>query len=193
MRMLDLFSGLGGASAAMLKRGWDVVTVDVDPAFGCTYTADLTSWQPPAELAGCHLVWASPPCTEFSRSFLPWLRGKFPPPSLDLVRAAVRIIEEVDPVWWVIENVRGASSWLKPLLGQPVQVGQAFLWGRFPELGRVKVKPHKQRLSSTRRAERSAIPYPISEALARACETNLLALCEAGPGRAVAPRQEVLQ
>lgn len=41
LRMLDLFAGLGGASAAMCERGWDVVTVDADPAFGCTHTANL--------------------------------------------------------------------------------------------------------------------------------------------------------
>lgn len=170
MLMLDLFAGLGGASAAMKGRGWDVVTVDADPAFGCTHTADLTSWHYRGPTP--HLVWASPPCTEFSRSFLPWLRGKYPPPSLDLVKAAIRIIDEIDPTWWVIENVRGAIKWLKPLLGPPIQVGQAMLWGRFPPLGKVTVKPHKERLSSKRRAERSAIPYPISEA--KACEANLL-------------------
>lgn len=175
MRMLDLFAGLGVASAAMRARGWDVVTVDADPSFGCTHTADLMTWVPPAELVGVDLVWASPPCTEFSRSFLPWLRGKFPPPSLDLVRASIRIIEQVQPMWWVIENVRGASSWIKPILGQPRQVGQAFLWGQFPDLGRVRVKAHKEKLSSTRRAERSMIPYPISLALARACESTLFA------------------
>ena len=170
--MLDLFAGLGGASAAMVSRGWDVVTVDVDPAFGCTHTADLTTWSHTGPTP--HLVWASPPCTEFSRDHLPWLRGRYPPPSLDLVRSAIRIIGEVDPEWWVIENVRGAIRWFRPLLGPPIQVGQAFLWGRFPSLGRVKVTPHKQRLSSTRRAERSKIPYPISLALAKACEGNLM-------------------
>lgn len=179
MRMLDLFAGLGGASAAMRDRGWDVVTVDADERFGCTHAADLTTWVPPAELVGTtELVWASPPCTEFSRDHLPWLRGKFPPPSLDLMFAARRIIETVRPVWWVVENVRGAVRHFAPHLGQCRQVGQAFLWGFFPDLGRVKVKAHKERLSSTRRAERSMIPYPISLALARACESSLLTVME---------------
>lgn len=175
MLMLDLFAGLGGASAAMRDRGWDVVTVDADPSFGCTVTADLAAWSwdgPRPEL-----VWASPPCLEFSRAHLPWLRGKYPAPSLALVEAAVRIVRECDPVWWVIENVRGAVRWFRPLLGACVcQVGQAFLWGRFPDLGRVRVPAHKERLSSRRRAERSAIPYPISLALALACESSLFAL-----------------
>ena len=175
LRMLDLFSGLGGASRAMRDRGWDVLTVDVEPAFGCTWTADLTTWVydgPPVDL-----VWASPPCTEFSRDHLPWLKGKYPPPSLDLAKAARRIISEVQPVWWVIENVCGAVRHLTPLLGrEPTKVGQAFLWGDFPDLGPVRVKPHKERLSSNRRAERACIPYEISLALAKACEGSILAL-----------------
>lgn len=177
MRMLDLFAGLGGASAAMIARGWDVVTVDVQPAFGCTHTADLREWSydgPPV-----HLVWASPPCQEFSRHGMPWLRKRNPPPpSMDLLNAALRIIHECDPVWWVVENVRGAIAFFRPVLGDPVQVGAAMLWGRFPDLGQVRVKPHKERLSSTQRAERSRIPYEISEALAVACENNLLALID---------------
>lgn len=169
--MLDLFSGLGGASAAMKDRGWDVVTVDVEPRFNCTYTADLLTWEPPADLGAFDLVWASPPCQEFSRWGMPWLRAKNPPPpSLALLEAALRVIRRCDPDWWVVENVRGASSFFRPLLGEPRMYGAAFLWGRFPDLGTVEVPPHKERLSSTRRAERSKVPYPISLAMAKACE-----------------------
>jgi site-specific DNA-cytosine methylase len=120
MRMLDLFAGLGGASAAMRDRGWEVVTVDADPAFGCTITADLLTWEPPAGLGWFDLVWASPPCQEFSRWGMPWCRAKNPPPpSLALMRAAVRVITALAPDWWVIENVRGASAFFKPELGEP--------------------------------------------------------------------------
>lgn len=108
---------------------------------------------------------------------MPWLRGKFPPPSLDLATAARRIIGEVNPVWWCVENVCGAVKWLTPLLGcEPRKYGQAFLWGTFPDLGRISVRPHKERLSSRRRAERSKIPYEISLAMARACEGTIFVL-----------------
>lgn len=179
MRMLDLFSGLGGASQAMRQRGWDVVSVDADPAFNCTITADLTSWTP-AGLGAFDLVWASPPCTEFSRDHLPWLRGKYPPPCLDLVRAALRIIAAVRPTFWVVENVRGAIRWFRPLLG-PVrqQLGPLFLWGDFPRLD-VVVKPWKQTLSSPSRAERAMVPAAVSAALAVACESSLLSQLAGG-------------
>ena len=169
--MLDLFAGLGGASSAMIGRGWSVVTVDNDSRFGCTHTADLTAWSWPG--ATPDLIWASPPCTEFSRESMPWCRtGTIP--SLVLVSAAMRIIAECQPRWWVIENVRGAVKWLKPILGEPKQThGPFFLWGSFPEF-RCRVKPFKERLSSTQRAERAKIPLVLLNALADVIENNLL-------------------
>jgi site-specific DNA-cytosine methylase len=174
MLMLDLFAGLGGASAAMKARGWEVITVDVDPRFGCTCTADLLSWRYTGRRLD--LVWASPPCTEFSRSILPWIKDK-KEPSLDLLFAARRIIGECDPTWWVIENVRGAVKWFKPHLGPVRQAfGPVFLWGDFPRLRRVIVKPFKERLSSSRRAERAKVPFALSAALAVACESSVLSI-----------------
>ena len=171
--MLDLFAGLGGASAAMRGRPdrWDVVTVDSDPRFDCTRTADLSAWSWGGPRPT--LVWASPPCTEFSRESMPWCRtGK--EPSLALVEAAIRVIGECRPDWWVIENVRGAIRWLRPLLGEPKQShGPFFLWGSFPPF-RCRVRPFKERLSSSRRAERSHVPAALSAALADAVESNLL-------------------
>ena len=41
MRVLDLFSGLGGWASAFLDRGHEVVTTDLDLAFGCTVTGDI--------------------------------------------------------------------------------------------------------------------------------------------------------
>jgi hypothetical protein len=168
MRMLDLFAGLGGASAAMVDRGWEVVTVDNEPRFGCTHTADLTHWSYSGP--SVDLVWASPPCTEFSRESMPWKRtGKAP--SLALVEAARRIVREVQPQWWVLENVRGATKYLTPLMGEPRSYGPFFLWGVFPTF-RARVRFFKERLSSTRRAERAKVPLALSRALAKACEAQ---------------------
>jgi hypothetical protein len=172
VRVLDLFAGLGGASAAMRDRGWDVVTADADPAFGCTHTADLTAWSysgPPVDL-----VWASPPCEAFSRTILPWLKKTAPVPSMALVEASVRIVAEVQPRWWAIENVRGACRWFRPTLGPVRQtVGPYFLWGRFPPFRCRLRKRKKESMSSGWRAERARIPYELSESLAKACESTL--------------------
>ena len=167
--MLDLCAGLGGASQAMLDRGWKVIRVDIEPSFKPDIVADVRHWsyRGPKPL----LIWASPPCKEFSRHFLPWLKAEREP-DMSVVLACKRIIEEVQPVFWVIENVRGAVPFFEPVLGKPAQViFPYYLWGRFPPLSvdRSRFVP-KQRFSSRDAAKRAWIPYELSYKLALACE-----------------------
>ena len=134
MRMLDLFSGLGGASRAMREAGWEVITVDNDPSFNPDICIDIRDFHFFNVLYGhVDLLWASPPCEEFSRWSMPWCRKKNPaPPSLDLLKATIRIIDEANPDYWVIENVRGAVPFFRPLLGEPIRSGSRYLWGCLP-------------------------------------------------------------
>jgi len=175
MRMLDLFSGLGGASRAMRERGWDVITVDIEPKFNPSIIADISMYHYEGARP-VDLVWASPPCTEFSKDSLPlsWACNRNNPPKPDtaLTEAAMRVIEEVKPRWWVIENVRGAVKHFRPILGPPVKrVGSRYLWGVFPDFdcppiyGKWRLPPSKDRA-----ALRSLIPRELSEALCFACE-----------------------
>lgn len=169
MLMLDLFSGFGGASAAMRSRGWDVVSVDILSSLSPTVVADLRTWS--YEGPRPDLVWASPPCAEFSRHGMPWTRKRQPaPPSLDLVNAARRIIAECSPRWWVIENVRAAGPFLRPLLGKPaLSFPPYFLWGNFPPFT-ARVRKRKERLQGWQKQERARVPMAISLGLALACE-----------------------
>jgi hypothetical protein len=162
--MLDLFCGTAGASRAFKAAGWDVVTVDNDPAHRPDVLADLAAWSwggPRPDL-----VWASPPCQEFSRTAMPWTRAKHPPePSMALVEAALRIVRECRPRYWVLENVRGAVPYLAPLLGPPRVVAGPFrLWGYFPPF-RCAVAPFKERLGSRDVVKRAAVPARLSAAL----------------------------
>ena len=172
MLMLDLFSGLGGASQAMKDRGWHVVRVDNDPSLRPDIVADIREWS--WDGLRPDLIWASPPCEEFSREFMPWRRtGE--EPDLSLVLAAKHIIDECQPRFWVIENVKGAVRWLNSILGPPrLVIGPYFLWGFFPDIGDVDTSefPRKERMSSRCRRERAKIPYSLSQAFALACETQ---------------------
>lgn len=170
--MLDLFCGYKGASEAMRRRGWNVVTVDVMESFSPTYCIDVREFSWPttcADIAQPDLVWASPPCQEFSRQTMPWTRSRNPsPPDLSLVESAQRIIGEIRPRWWVIENVRGAI----PYLGKPVKkIGAYCLWGEFPDFDATTSK-RKESLPSWKKQERARVPYSISLALALACEAK---------------------
>ena len=52
MRLLELFSGTGSVGAAFKARGWDVVSVDLDPAGGPTIVADINTWEGVSKMGG---------------------------------------------------------------------------------------------------------------------------------------------
>jgi hypothetical protein len=168
--MLDLCAGLQGASKIMRAHGWQVVTLDYDPSFGCDITADVRTWQyigPRPDL-----IWASPPCDEFSREFMPWSRtGKNP--DMSIVLACKQIINQANPRYWIIENTQGAIRWFIPYLGRyRCNIGPFFLWGHFPPLGRVDISTwrKKESYSSSAPAERAKIPESLSRAVMAAIE-----------------------
>lgn len=167
MIMLDLCCGLKGASQPFRSAGWEVVTVDNDERFAPTCHVDLRLWSfwgPRPDI-----VWASPPCTEFSRESMPWSRtGR--KPDLSIVEACLRIIHECDPEFWVLENVRGAVRHLEPLIGRPIKrLGPIYLWGKFPDFT-CQVTPYKQKYSGQRPDLRSKIPSCVGKAMLKAID-----------------------
>ena len=175
--MWDLFSGLGGASQAMKDRGWRVIRIDSEERFKPDIVCDLGEAIPDAQyLPKPDLIWASPPCTEFSREFMPWCRtGESP--SCGLVWATYRHVWLHEPRWWVLENVVGAQRWLGRA---PRHIGPFYLWGYYPPF-KASVRPFKEKLSSSQDAERAKIPYALSLALAEASErAATFAVTEAG-------------
>jgi len=166
MLMVDLCSGLGGASQAMKDRGWQVTTVDNDPRFKPDIIADVRTFTWNGERPT--LIWASPPCHEFTRAFLPWIKSETVP-DMSIVQAVCRIIYEANPVYWVIENVRGAQKYFGPVLGEPAYIlsGVYFLWGHFPDLS---LYGTYFKIWHRDKALRAKIPYELSNALATAIE-----------------------
>ena len=156
----------------MKDRGWKVVTIDIRPELSPDIVTDIRDFSWTGKKPD--LLWASPPCIEFSREDMPWHKtGKTP--DLSLTQATVRIVAECEPRFWILENVRGARRWLKPLLGKPRgHIGSRYLWGKFP-LFRCRPVFGKWRLppSSNRSLLRSKIPYELSLAVAKSIEQNL--------------------
>ncbi len=159
---VELYAGTAGGTAAFRKAGWRVVTVDLVRGCRPSIVADVRALPLAAERPP-DVVWASPPCTEFSDAN----PGRPPRPSLELVVATLEAVRWLRPRFWVMENVRGAIPWL----GIPVQkVGPWCLWGYFPPL-RVSWAAQTYRKAPHRTAAaRAAIPWEVSAALLEAVE-----------------------
>ena len=172
MIFLDLFCGLKGASVSFEEAGWNVITVDIEEKFNPSVVANILDYH----YKGKHVnfLWASPPCDEFTLYSLPgsWKchHGKEKKlPSMDLVNATKRIIEEVQPDYWIVENVVGAVRFLNPIFGKySKHVGSRYLWGSFPifdtshKYGKWRLPP-----GESRKSDRALIPKSISKALLR--------------------------
>jgi hypothetical protein len=169
MLMIDLCSGMGGASRVMREHGWRVVTVDIEPAFIPDIIADVKEWKWTGMKPD--FVWASPPCNEFAREFMPWSKTGIDP-DMSIVLACKRIIDDCNPKYWVIENVRGAVRWFIPYLGRPsLIINPFYFWGTFPPISRPKLtRRHKESMSSSWAAIRALIPLEISNAFCNAIE-----------------------
>jgi hypothetical protein len=150
MRVLDLFAGLRGWSEPFAARGHEVYSVDLDPRFDVdlhadilTLVADAIPWRP-------DIILASPPCEAFSVMTIGrnWTREHTPKTdkarlAVQLVEATRRLIDELAPTYYVIENPRAKLRKLPTLADLDrrtvtyCQYGEPFmkptdLWGGFP-------------------------------------------------------------
>ncbi len=152
MRVLDLCSGTGSATRPFAEAGWDVATLDCDPYWRPTILADVRTWPAPAG-ATYDVIWASPPCTAFSRLDQPGLYPDEPQtPDLSIATACV---QQLQPrVWW-LENVRGARAHFAPLLGSPTcHLGPWWLWTNCLWLRALDGRPRKSTSGYQRGAHR---------------------------------------
>ncbi len=93
-RLLDLFCGVGGWSKSFAARGWQCVGVDV-LQLGYPYELKKCDVRQLTQdfINSFDAVTASPPCEEFARAWLPWLRGDKRPAqwALDLLEWSVKL------------------------------------------------------------------------------------------------------
>jgi site-specific DNA-cytosine methylase len=102
MKTLELFSGTQSFSKA--AEGHDTTTVDILPLFNPDIVANILHWDyrvyPPGHF---DVIWASPPCTEYSKAKTRGVRNLELADSL--VRKTLEIIDYFQPRIWFIENV----------------------------------------------------------------------------------------
>lgn len=152
MRVLDLFSGLGGWAAPFRERGHEVITLDLEARFGCTITADILTVTP-ADLQAhgpFDFILSSPPCTAFSVASIGRHWESSGVPKTEAALLGMRIVEHtlalivaLEPRWWVLENPRGMLRKLRMMAHYRretvtfCQYGErrmkpTDLWGHFP-------------------------------------------------------------
>ena len=119
LKVLDLFAGLGGWSAAFAARGHEVVTTDIDPRFRVTVLKDVLELRrEDLPFTDFDIVLASPPCEGFTVMNIGknWTKPTEDPPNapktplaemaLRLVQRTRQIVDVLEPRWFIIENPR---------------------------------------------------------------------------------------
>jgi site-specific DNA-cytosine methylase len=104
MRTLEIFAGTQSFSKAVLRGGGEPYTVDLLSKFQPTIIVNIMEWDYTIYPVGFFdAIWASPPCTEYSKAKTRGVRHL--DMADDLVRRAWKIIDYFQPRVWFIENV----------------------------------------------------------------------------------------
>ena len=117
MKVLELFAGSRSIGKAAESLGHEVFSSDINDFPGIDYLCDVLMFDVKHLPFQPDMVWASPPCTGFSVAAIGhhWTggRGAYIPKTetaklgIQLLRETLRIIDEINPKVWFIENPRG--------------------------------------------------------------------------------------
>jgi site-specific DNA-cytosine methylase len=193
---IDLCSGLGGASEAFLQHSeWNIIRIDNSDLDGIcedtpyTFDYDVKEWmdwiwhiEEMIAYADTVVVWASPPCLEFSQGFsspasIANREGREFNPDMSIFESCLAIIEHLQPDFWIVENVRGALPHFQPIIGKfKQQIHSFYLWGNYPYIDvdpyRVHTKASVDTTSSNplRANIKGKVPFHVSQSLLEAVE-----------------------
>ncbi len=119
MIVFDFFSGTGSATKAFEDKGHKVIKVELDEHFEANERdiLKLTADELISKYGRPDFIWASPPCQKFSVASLwkYWAKSPNGPvpkhPSvyeaIELIKHTLKLIEDLQPKGWVLENPRG--------------------------------------------------------------------------------------
>ena len=102
MRLLELFAGTGSVGKAYREKGWETVSLDIEP--GHDITCDIMNWdysQLPKHFDAIH---CSPPCTHYSIARTTAKTPRDLEGADAIVQRTLEIIKYFEPKVWTIEN-----------------------------------------------------------------------------------------
>lgn len=114
MKTIELFAGTKSFSKVAQKRGYETFTTDHEEIDGQDLIADIRTLTKKDFPYQPDILWASPPCEGFSVAAIGknWTVDHKPKTesarlALELVSHTLRLIDELEPHYWFIENPRG--------------------------------------------------------------------------------------
>lgn len=175
MKILELFCGLGGWSRPFIEAGHECVGVDIaDLGYpGRFIKCDIMDFE---TLDSYDAVLASPPCREFCLPLKLLPSNHDERIGLDLVWRTWQIIKQINPKWYLIENVKGLSEFLdKPneiiRYGKKSRQKSAYLWTNI-KIGFLDSSiEHRHDNFGNSDPRRALIPYPLAKAVFKAITT----------------------
>lgn len=127
---LELFSGSGHIAAAASSRGFETLTVDIEPKFKPDICLDICNLRRSLLPGRVDVIWASIPCTVYSvlnlanhweKQSIGYRRYWYTPATPDarsalrILDATCRLIKKLKPTYYFLENPRGALRHLPHL------------------------------------------------------------------------------
>jgi len=191
MRVLDLFSGLGGFSEAFVQAGDEVARVENNPLLSevpFTTMQDVHAMRDRLEqyeyeglpIREYDVLLAGVPCDAFSLGFhapqaVASRSGEYETyePDMSNLECALAIIRITKPRYWVIENVIGSIRHFEKYgLSPRIIVGSHVLYGNFPLFEKIQIPTKAERDTGPsdplRKNKRGQIPLALSIAIRNA-------------------------
>ena len=197
LTLLDCFCGMGGVSDGFAAEGFEVTGIDIINAqkkLNYAYNfiqADIRELKG-EDFKGFTVIWASPPCRDFSKIGVVlghrWKNPPNPKAGLEMVKIARTFIKDAQPQYWILENVSRLEKFYEEPSRFSANLGKQMyrnFWGNFPmflmpmtnkvltarsKKGFITHFKGERRISSWARAK---IPFPISRAFARAIREDM--------------------
>ena len=125
--LLELFSGTGSVGRSFRARGWEVFSVDIDATAKPTLVANVLELHLHRLPPRVDCIWASPPCTHYSRA-----------------RTTAKTPRDLDGSDAIVQKVLDIVAWygvLGTIAGGTVVLAQGL--SRFP----LRVRPNRRSLA----------------------------------------------